>query len=762
MLASSATIAGGCAAFSRSSATLNNALLDGCTAPVGGGLFAGAGSNISVLHGSVRAGTGAQGAGMYINSSWVVGAYDGRRSIVQDCPASDGGGGVFITGNQSSIQFFDVLNCSAPHGGGIVVQNAYSGTMTSISISESNATKYGGGIFVQSAKFKVADVKVSNNTAAVGGGVFAVDSSLSGSISVTDNNGTRGGGFASSGTTSFEGANITSNTAQQRGGGLAVETGVLSLKSTRIISCSADDGVGGGISVTNGTVKHYALTVQNCSSIRGGGIYANASEFYQYPSEESSGMGQFAASLTQNRATDYGGSIFIDGMGTQISDVVLTDSSASFGGGVAALDAQECVVLNMDISTSKATSGGGLFFGSGTNCVLRSSRVANNNATESGGGLTVQDAKLYHSNLDITNNVAPTAGGVKIQSDAVTSSLLWWAGPETDKSRIYANVISPVGGNAANVLLNCSVECVLSGAQIFGGTLSIGQGAGVFVSGGGSATISNALIANNSAVQGGGIAIGETEFTTLENVAFVGNFASGRGGGLWAGQPNLLFFPTVNVNSCVFYNNSATAFGGGMSLYKVVMLSSILLVVENHVNDSDTGSGGGLYADAESDITADTWLFLSNDATIGGAICGVAASKISLLESDLTRDVRVFFSRRWQELFLDLVGLTYVEGLAKYSVGVQRGGLVYLSDKDSVLELLSASVTYGSADAGGGIYLTDSAFLYGDNTQIGHNSAVERGGGLCVSNSAQARFDYVEVIFSGKKYSMQHPFVVKH
>ncbi|KAE9360656.1 hypothetical protein PF008_g1719 [Phytophthora fragariae] len=178
------------------------------------------------------------------------------------------------------------------------------------------------------------------------------------------------------------------------------------------------------------------------------------------------------------------------------------------------------------------------------------------------------------------------------------------------------------------------------------------------------------------------------------------------------------------------------------------MLSSILLVVENQVDDSDSGSGGGLYADAESDITADTWLFLSNDATIGGAICGVAASKISLLESDLTRDVQVFFSKRWQELFLDLVGFTYVEGLAKYIVGVQRGGLVYLSDKDSVLELLSASVTYGSADAGGGIYLTDSAFLYGDYTKIGHNSAIERGGGLCVSNSAQASFDYVEVIFS--------------
>lgn len=411
-------------------------------------------------------------------------------------------------------------------------------------------------------------------------------------------------------------------------------------------------------------------------------------------------MSQFAASLTHNHATGYGGSIFIDGMGTQVSDVVITDSDASFGGGLATLGAQECIVLNMDISASHAMSGGGLFFGPGANCVLRSSQVASNSAKESGGGLTVQDATLYHSNLDITNNVALTAGGVNVRSDSMVSSLLWWAGPETEQSRVYTNVISPVAKNAANVLLNCSVECVLSGAQIFGGTLSDGQGAGVFVGGGGNATISDALIANNSAVQGGGIAISDTELTTLENVAVVGNFARDRGGGLWAGQPNLLNFPTVNVTSCVFYNNSAATSGGGLSLFKVVMVSSILLVVENHVNNSDIGSGGGLYADTESDITADTWLFLSNDATIGGAIAGVAASKISLLDSHFTRDVTVFSTERWQDLFFDLVGFTYAEGLAKYNVEVQRGGLIYLSDEHSVLELLSASVTYGSADAG--------------------------------------------------------------
>lgn len=142
------------------------------------------------------------------------------------------------------------------------VQNATLGSMKSISISESNATKTGGGLFVKAATFTVMNVEVNNNSAAIGGGVYAIDSSLSGTISVFSNNGSQGGGFASSGTTSLEGANITLNTAWQRGGGLAVETGVLELRSTTIVSCSADHGVGGGISITDGSVKHYALIVR--------------------------------------------------------------------------------------------------------------------------------------------------------------------------------------------------------------------------------------------------------------------------------------------------------------------------------------------------------------------------------------------------------------------------------------------------------------------------------------------------------------------
>jgi hypothetical protein len=730
---------------------MNNAVLEGCDAPSGGGLYTSGKSKVTMLSASIKGNTAEHGGGVYIDASSVIGVEGTAHLEVRDNQASLSGGGVFLGGAQSAIKYFDVLNGSAPRGGGIAAQNATSTMLTSIQVFQNTGVEGGGGMYAHSSTITAETVKVTENAAIIGGGVYAVDSTISGSMTVSTNTGDRGGGVATSGTTTLEGTALDLNTAAVRGGGLAVEDGILSLKATTIESCSAAQGVGGGISITNADVKHYALAVHNCSSLYGGGVYANASDFYQYPSQESTGLSPYAASLTENYAAEYGGSVFIDGEGAVISDIAISNSNAPFGGGLAVLDAQGCVASQVEISYSTATkSGGGLFFGSGTNCVLRDSWVTNNQAGESGGGLMVLDGSVYHSNVDFANNVAPKAGGVYVKSDLAPAFFLWWNETTSKKSRIRGNVISPTGGNAANVMLNCTEECVVSGTLISDGKLQIGQGAGVFVCGSGNATISDSLVANNAAVKGGGIAVSGTELTTLENVALVGNVASVRGGGLYA--ESLDYFPQVDLLSCVFYNNSATSVGGAISLLGVYVYSSILLVVENHVKNVDTGSGGGLHAEQQASVLADNWLFLSNDATIGGGITGMLASELSLLVAYITRDSETFFTETWQELFYNLVGYEYVEGRAQYLVAVQKGGLVYLSDKNSVFELLSSVATYGSADAGGGFYITSNAFFYSEDSELSHNSANERGGSLCVSSSAQAFFVSVKVIFSGKAH----------
>ncbi|KUF99072.1 Nucleolar protein 8 [Phytophthora nicotianae] len=742
VVSSSATTSGGCAAFSCSSATVTNPSFEKCDAALGGGVYVDAGSKVLLLQASIAECTATNGAGMYIGSSSVIGGSD-VSSVVRDSHADSAAGGVYITGFHSSIEFFDVQNCSASIGGGVVAQEASSATMKSVQVVNNKATTSGGGLHAQNSTIQVEPVTVSSNRAVVGGGVYAIDSSLSGIITVDQNNGERGGGVATSGISLLEGATISANTASQRGGGVSVETGLFSLRSTIIQSCSVPQGVGGGISIVDADVKHYALKIESCASIRGGGIYVNSSSFYQYPTEESTGTSLNAASLTKNRAVEYGGSVFVDGEETTVSDLVITESHAPFGGGLAAQDATSCVVLNADISYSSAsTSGGGLLFGSGTSCVIRDSWVMNNQARESGGGVMIFEATLYHSNVDISNNVAPTAGGVYLNSVLYSASLLSWDDGATQRSRIDANIIEPIGGNGANVVMNCTSNCTLSGCVISGANLQFGQGAGVFVLGRGNAVISNSLVANNSAIKGGGIAVSDAEKTVLENVGFIGNIATDSGGGLWA--ESSAFLPEVDLMSCVFYNNSAKTSGGAISLYGVYLYSSVLLVMENHAGNSESGIGGGLFSDKRvnpdrpSSVMADTWLFLSNDAPVGGSIAGVKSSEISLLDANITRDTGRFFTGVFvgREAILAGYKSQFIGNGGVTTSGKNEGGGA-ISCVDGIVKLTSCTFINNTALVGGAIHFDRGGSAAIMSSVFEGNTADQNGGAIATSVKAK-------------------------
>ncbi|KAF1792540.1 Immunoglobulin-like fold [Phytophthora cactorum] len=388
VFSSSAIESGGCAAFSRSSATLSSPDFEKCDAPIGGGVVR---QQVELECTSIQAPSSEQ---MICHQKFETDKqFCGRRRVYHWNPELNA--------------IFRGEGLLSTNWGGVVVQKASSATLNSVKIVGNGATTSGGGLYAQLSTIQVDSVTVSGNNAVVGGGVYAIDSSLSGPIIVSTNSGEQGGGVAT----------------LKRGGGLSAETGVLALKSTIIQFCSVPRGVGGGISIMDADVKHYALKIENCGSLRGGA-------FYQDPSEESTGISQNAASLTQNRADEYGGSVFVDGEGAIVRDFVVTRSEAPFGGGLAVQDANSCVVLNADISTSTAsTSGGGLFFGTGANCMFRDSWVTSNQAEESGGGLMLLEATVYHSNVEISNNVAPTAGGVCLNSVLQPTNLLSWMTP---------------------------------------------------------------------------------------------------------------------------------------------------------------------------------------------------------------------------------------------------------------------------------------------------------------------------------------------
>ncbi|RLN97675.1 hypothetical protein BBJ28_00002549 [Nothophytophthora sp. Chile5] len=578
-----------------------------------------------------------------------------------------------------------------------------------------------------------------NQAVESGGGVYAIDAVISGSLTVRGNTAAQGGGVATSGTTTLEGFVVDANTATN-GGGLASESSSLTLRNVEVGSCSASQGHGGGLYFSNADVIHRDLSVRNCTSLRGGGAYVESTSFRRYPSEESSAFTTSVAVLTECHAEEFGGGVFIAGEHSNVSDFAVFDGDAPFGGGLATLETHACEIYNAEIQNSTATqSGGGAFFGLDADCVFRDSWVARNGANESGGGVMVQDAMLTHSNLTIFANVAPTGAGAHVQSSLQEASVLMWEDQEAMRSQIHANIIDPEGGNGGNVLLESAVECAMSGTDISDGNVTTGQGGGVFISGRGSINLSYALVANNYAEKGGGIAVGGAQTSELDNVALVGNTASTGGGGLWA--ESLEFYPELTMTSCVFYNNSAETFGGAIALLAVDLTTSELLVVENYVTDPTAGLGGGIHTQQGASITADTWLLLLNDAVIGGAIAGTKASEISLLNANITRDPELF-TDFWQAFFHDLVGSNYVAGLVqgKPDLTVQRGGLIFLTDQSTILELLSSLLTHGTANAGGGVYTDSNAFLYAEDSEFSKNAANQQGGSLCVSSTSEIYF----------------------
>jgi hypothetical protein len=119
-----------------------------------------------------------------------------------------------------------------------------------------------------------------------------------------------------------------------------------------------------------------------------------------------------------------------------------------------------------------------------------------------------------------------------------------------------------------------------------------GAGSVVVVYAGLDATLANLNLTNgNTGVEGGGIrfAIGDGTGTLhLDNVMVYNNHGY-WGGGVWVG-PNAL----VTGSNVQIYNNTSTAYGGGVRLY-----GGRLSLTDSRIWDNSAPDGGGIYATLE-------------------------------------------------------------------------------------------------------------------------------------------------------------------
>ncbi|MDR0374088.1 MAG: right-handed parallel beta-helix repeat-containing protein [Nitrososphaerota archaeon] len=513
------------------------------------------------------------------------------NAIIQYSKAREGG--AINVGNGCKLNLSNATltqNSAGMYGGGIYNTGAGS-TITNCTITYNNyayvdayssVTRFGGGIYNTGSDFVVTNCTIANNNAigmrgrGFGGGIYNTGKGFRVSHSVIINNRAAGDSFGSSGNFTGGGGGIynsgddfvVSNCT------LTYNTATGSYTNFGISYRETSAGHGGGIynSGVGFVISNCALTYN--SAPEGGGIYdagvgfvisnctltnntANgANSYYNGPSSY-----PFASSGGY-RSIGSGGGICNIGVGFEATSCILVNNTATEGGAIYN-GGFGCVVSNCTLISNTANGDnsygyqGGNYIGTGT--VNRSSY----NSIGSGGAIYNTGFGCVVSNCILINNTANSSGGGIANfgsASGISSCTLTY---NTAKGNSYFE--HHQYNYDGTVIINEGNYSIGSGGAIYNGGLGFVVSNCILTNniannGGGIYTCDivlneHSFISNNRAVNGSGIYFsgGSVE---LYSGTISNNVASDNGGGIWVDHANLnqLFV----YDGVVFSNNSAS------------------------------------------------------------------------------------------------------------------------------------------------------------------------------------------------------------
>lgn len=382
---------------------------------------------------------------------------------------SDGTGGGLdvLLGSTAIVAGVIVDNNESADGGGIYLDAGATLQQGGFLSVINNTANRGGGIYASdtslidlatgSSQSVVIDSNVTSG-AGLGGGIYLAGGAElvtddSGDVTLADNQAISGGGIYAGPDARIDSPNmvVDDNTAFS-GGGLYIE------------------GPGGAVPQTAQIFFHFDSRMRRNQALAGGGIYMDSNGGHHL---------RFEGRLSGNEASTDGGAIYLDGPG----DIYLRNAiigagntTPGKGGGIYATDG----ILRMRYTTvtnNSASSGGGIYAETAT-LSIDSSSVTSNRASNDGGG-------LYLDNTNLTSPPSPSgSNGPRFNSNQAENG---------DGGAIYAT--------------GSDIELYWTriGISGYGNSAPLGNGGGVFTSGGGDLTLVNATVTENSALMGGGV-----------------------------------------------------------------------------------------------------------------------------------------------------------------------------------------------------------------------------------------------------------------
>ncbi len=360
------------------------------------------------------------------------------------------------------------------------VDSGVTATLSDLTISGGSTTGSGGGLY-NSGMATLTDVTMSGNSA----GMF-------------------GGGLENQGAMTVSNSTFTSDSATHAGGGINNDGSITITASTFDTNYAGTNG--GGYSAGGaGTITDCTFS-DNQSANAAGGAYAGQS---------TTTLNLTNCTFSGNSASTNGGGLDNNGV-TTLTNCTVSDNSAGDGGGGLA---------NFGMMTV-------------SNCTLTS-----DSATYAGGGINNGDSiTIAGSTFD--HDYADTGGGYSAGGSGTITDCTFTDNPAVNGGGVFS------GQSTTTLSLT---GCTFSGnsASSFGG--GVCSGSGLVGDDGGTTTLTNCTLSGNSADRGGGVFNYQTGNTTLTNCTLSGNSATNGGGLDQAGGTITI------VNTIVAQNTAATS-----------------------------------------------------------------------------------------------------------------------------------------------------------------------------------------------------------
>lgn len=341
------------------------------------------------------------GGAAYVTST-IGTAWLGMFDTQTHNAAGRDGGGVFITGPQSSLDAASRLatNIAAGNGGGIRATAAAVYLDPGAIISSNNAQGHGGGVHADALTAilvsqvgdagAIGDGEGSHGTCGNATGRVTIDANRAGFDALgVQTDATRDGGGVYLSAASMNGSAIwiTNNVASDSGGGVAAfAASAVGLDAARFATNVATLGDGGGLLARNeGSTADLLRTTFEGNTARGGG----------------------------------GGEAVI-GAATTLDNVTFSANSATLGGGLGLNSGGTADITTATASSNSALSGGGIFVGPTSTLTMLKGTISSNTADLGAGVAALSGTAIFGE----TPPDCPSGGVCLTMSSNIASGVL--------------------------------------------------------------------------------------------------------------------------------------------------------------------------------------------------------------------------------------------------------------------------------------------------------------------------------------------------